>query len=482
MRSLKIAHYLLFLICMVALSTHAQNSLPPDSLQIKYVTPVDTQTIKSDSNLIFEYIAHPILIGITWPIEKIFIPTLGFGLRPLQPPLQYFARENVLDRVISVISFGEYQRLQIYPVVALAVGQGSMLGFTLRLNDVAPVLDDKAVFQYMVYVDGSQKYRLRYQWNEMIQSKFSSRLGMFLRMTDDMSTPQPGSSYTGFVSDTSYGVESELAHPLFSGLTVSAGSRLRHTNMHNTDRPLAPIACDRGTFFIGTNCLERRGLTSPLWELEWYGSLSQNTIDNENIPTQGSKSQLSFNYHQVENRHDYMEWGIQLQKYFFLGVERYEISPEEQRRMGSLSYQKVMKSLHYENVRKEIFKRKVVVTQLKMSQALDVPGNDMPVYALKSISNGLPMRGYGGSPFKDKAIVAVSMEYRMPLMHMLEGTIFNEYGMYGPDFEQLETDHLVNSWGFGAQVARKDIYLFRVQVGFHGMSYPLFNISVDAAY
>src|SRR5262245_47373560 len=39
---------------------------------------------------LYEYIAHPILQLVTWPIETVLVPVVGGLLYPLKPPLRYF--------------------------------------------------------------------------------------------------------------------------------------------------------------------------------------------------------------------------------------------------------------------------------------------------------------------------------------------------------------------------------------------------------
>jgi hypothetical protein len=60
--------------------------------------------------------------------------------------------------------------------------------------------------------------------------------------------------------------------------------------------------------------------------------------------------------------------------------------------------------------------------------------------------------------------------------------LFNEYGVTGRSWEDIDYLKAKNSWGFGIRVRRPDIFLFRAEVGIHGFSGMVFNLSVDAPF
>ena len=62
------------------------------------------------------------------------------------------------------------------------------------------------------------------------------------------------------------------------------------------------------------------------------------------------------------------------------------------------------------------------------------------------------------------------MEYRWPIDRLVDGVVFDEYVMYGRNWYGLDGEKLLNSWGFGIRVRKPDLYLFRVQIGFHGLN------------
>jgi hypothetical protein len=138
--------------------------------------------------------------------------------------------------------------------------------------------------------------------------------------------------------------------------------------------------------------------------------------------------------------------------------------------------------LEYEKLRQQIFSRKVVVLHLYAAQSFELPGNSMPMYGLQTLGNDTPLRGYSGSRFRDYAVAAFSTEYRFPVLRLMDGTLFYEDGAIGRSWNTIDYLNYKNSWGFGIRVRRPDIYLFRMDLGIHGVSGLVFNMSVDAPF
>ena len=66
--------------------------------------------------------------------------------------------------------------------------------------------------------------------------------------------------------------------------------------------------------------------------------------------------------------------------------------------------------------------------------------------------------------------MSFSCEYRWPVDRFVDGVLFDEYAVIAPTFGSWFTKgRLYNSWGFGVRVRQPNLYLFRVQLGFHGL-------------
>jgi outer membrane protein assembly factor BamA len=211
--------------------------------------------------------------------------------------------------------------------------------------------------------------------------------------------------------------------------------------------------------------------------------IQRDTRNNENIPVDGSRLETGWTYHDVDDDHDFHEWTGRYTAYFKLGAGHYELTPAEEAARGGLSLENFIRNIEYQRLRRQIFERKVLVFSLYGAQSFELPGNRMPLYGTQSLGNATPLRAYPGSRYRNYAVAAASAEYRFPLLRIMDGLIFNEYGAFGPALTDLDPgSNLRNSWGFGVRVRRADMFLFRLEAAFHGLSGFTLNASSDTPF
>ena len=477
--------YILGLVFILWLDTFARADRSGAGAANPGIDSLELEKERPDTS--FEYVAHPVLRIMTWPLEKLVVPVFKTAFYPAMPPLRYIYKNDVLDKSLDLMRFGENDQIMLYPVLVIATGTGSLTGFTYRNYSIFGRPSEKLVVQYVWFVNGNQKLRSRLAFNGLAHTRLNMKLYFLADLVKNQYIPHPHTTYQGNYSDTSSGGAIIFSHPLLE--KISAEARYYHM-FHDFGHP--PLGFDRvqcpedaggAYFFSEPECDKQRGITQKFHDNIFVLGLERNTVNNENIPTSGSEIAFRWAYHYVTENHDYHEWEAYLIKYFFLGIEKYAISAEEQKRLGPLNFDKIRQNLKYQNLKKRLLNRKVIATQLRLGQSYEIKGHDAPVYALKAIGNGTPLRGYASSPFRDYAMGALSLEYRFPIMNLVEGTIFNEYGLVGPDVLSFEMESLKNSWGFGLRFSREDIFLFRTQLGFHGSHIkPVINITVDTVY
>ena len=257
---------------------------------------------------------------------------------------------------------------------------------------------------------------------------------------------------------------------------------LNHWDNRPPSEKFTPVICNVGDFYASPNCLEERGFEQRYWHFTIGLGLTYNTLNNPNIPVEGVNASIFNNFHFTGNNHDYIDWGGRVQRYFPLGVEQYEITKKEWRKMGNPSLKKLKSLLKYRSLKEQLFKRKVLVTQARFHQMYEVSGNHAPFHAMPELDNQTPLRAYPDRAFQNYAIAAVSAEYRFPIMYMLEGTIFNEYGFTGTNVLLVDLFNPKNSWGFGVRLARRNIFLLRAQLAFHGAKWGSVELTIDQAY
>jgi outer membrane protein assembly factor BamA len=434
---------------------------------------------------LYTYISYPFLQMVTLPVEVVLVPAVKMVLYPTKPPLRYMLNENVIDRTIKLISIGEEGRIMVYPTMNLAPGTGSSTGLSFRDQALFGRPTERAVLMTNLFVNGDWKMRTYATAADMAGSGLNSKLSVTLTHAKNQSFNMPGTPIFWSYADTSTALSLGVSHLLYERLALRGQYVFRDNHYGNSPTDNKPFIA-RAAFLKDANDSlheDMRGLQSNWHDHIVAVGLTRDTRNNQNIVLGGSDFDASWQYHLTDAKHNYHAWELSLSNYFKLGKEKYEISTDEERKAGGLSMQKVLKKMELENLKKELFNRKVLATHLYAAQSFEVPGNHMPVYGLQTLGNDTPLRGYSGSRFRDYAVLSAGAEYRFPVMRLVDGVIFDEYGVFGRSWDEINYwDRLKNSWGFGIRVRRPDIYLFRCQLGFHGTQGIVLNLSVDEPY
>lgn len=432
---------------------------------------------------LYEYISYPLLQVVTWPLETVVAPVVKGLIYPVKPPLRYFLNENVIDRTIQLISFGEKDRIMLYPTINLAPGTGSSVGLTWRYNSLFGRPNERLVAQGNLFVNGDSKFRTYLTTSDIAGTGTNGKASVTLTRVKNTSVNQPGTNAFWYYADSSNAYSVALSHLVFEKVGVKGSYIFRDNHYGKAPPQLDPLESDFFRNPAGDFDSTSRGMLSDWHDHILVGQIYRDTRINENIPLSGSEFYASYHYHLTDARHDFHGWETSLTNYYKLGKERYEISSEEEKKAGGISMRSVLEKIEMQKLKKELFNRKVLALHAYAAQVYELQGNTMPVYGLQTLGNDTPMRGYGGSRFRDYAVVSTSAEYRFPVLRLVDGVVFNEYGLYGRSWDTIDFfDNLKNSWGFGIRVRRPDIYLFRLQLGFHGMHGIQLNMSVDEPY
>ncbi len=437
---------------------------------------------------VYQYIAYPTLQLITWPVETLLVPVVRLAIYPTQEPIRYFLDEDIIDRMRSLVSVGKKEQIQIYPTLDLAPGTGSRTGITLRDNALLGRETEKLVAYGLYYVNGDYKVRGYVTADSLLGTRLSAKASAYMVRMKNAYVNQPGTSDFYFYSDSSEQYQFILQYPLLEGFWARGDVMLRPTRLGNAPPGPFPDNTPVSPFFHnpaaapGVLDSSYRGVGQSFLDRSWSIGLTRDTRNNENVTLTGDWLDASWRYHDIGLAHDYQEWNGQYAKYFQLGSEEYEITPAEEKQRGTMSIDKLLQQLEYEKIRRGIFSRKVVVVHVYAAQSFEVPGNSMPIYGLQTLGNDTPLRGYAGARFRDYTVAEVSTEYRFPVSRIMDGTLFDEYGVSGRSWNEIDYLNYKNSWGFGIRVRRPDIFLFRAEVGIHGLSGAEINLSVDAPF
>lgn len=474
------------------LQSHPQSKRDSNSIRKESGKAQGQTNARADSSVtplgipIYEYIAYPTLQLVTWPIENFLVPTVGALVYPFKPPLQYFLNENVIDRTINMLSFGPNEKIMVYPTMSIAPGTSSRTGMTLRHLALFGSPDERLVAQWTMYVNGDYKMRAYVTSNHMFDTDFYSKFSGTLVRVKNSSVNQPNEAAFWFFSDTTEIYFASLGHSLAEKFAVRGQYTLR-INRFGEAPPQADVL--KSEFFFPNHDVTQqatpqiRGL-----QQEWVDNilsvyLNRDSRNNQNITLDGSNLDASWSYHFTNAGHDYHEYQVIYDKYFKLGRERYELSRDEEREvLQGMNLKDLLARLEYRKLREQFFNRKVLAMRFYVAQSFELPNNQMPYYGLQTLGNDTPLRGYSGSRFRNYSVAAISAEYRFPLMRLVDGDIFNEYGIHTEDWQSVKTTQFKNSWGFGLRVRRPDIFLFRCEAGFHGAQGITLNLTVDSVY
>jgi hypothetical protein len=457
---------------------------PPDSVKAGDTT----RAARPDSigHRLYTYISYPVLQIVTMPIEIVLVPAVKLALFPVKPPLRYMLNENVIDRTIKLISFGEDGVIMVYPTMNIAPGTGSSTGLTFRDQALFGRSSERATLQSTFFVNGDWKMRTYATASNVAGTGFNSKLALSMVHWKNNSFNMPGTSKFWYFSDTSTSISASLSHLLIENFALRGQYIFRSNHYGFSPTPNDSLRATLPAFITGPDGKVDetiRGLGSRWNDQILAVGIMRDTRNNQNIVLDGSEFDASWVYHLTDAGHDFTAWEATLTNYFKLGKERYEITSDEERKAGGMSMKKVLEKMELENLKRELFNRKVLVTHLYATQSYEVPGNHMPVYGLQTLGNDTPLRGYSGSRFRDYTVLSAGAEYRFPIMRLMDGVMFDEYGVFGRSWDKIDYwDGLKNSWGFGIRVRRPDIYLFRCQLGFHGMQGITLNLSVDEPY
>jgi hypothetical protein len=431
---------------------------------------------------IYEYIAYPTLQLVTWPVQNLLAPAVELLTYPSQEPIRYFLEENVIDRSFELFSGGKNDHIRLYPTISLASGTSSRVGAVLRDQAVFGRDRERLVAYLNYFVNGDYRFRTFLTAKELGGTDFSGKVAFSLNRVKNTTLYEPDINTLYFYKNSSETYEAQLGYPLVLGFQAGAGASL--SSIRNGESPANTNVLSSG-FFADENGVisdETRGLNQSFVDVTYKVGLSRDTRNNPNIPVDGSLIEAGVNFHEVGGNQDYVEWRGRYLKFFKLGGERYEITADEEKKSGGLNMDEFIRKLEYQRLRQQFFSRKVVAVQLTAARSYELPGNRMPAQGLQSLGNATPLRAYPGSRFRNYGIVAGTMEYRFPILRIMDGTLFNEYGMFGKALNEPDLDNLRNSWGFGIRVRRPDMFLFRVEIAFHGFSGMAINATADAPF
>ena len=455
-------------LLMAFLPSFAEDAKPQTADSLKVVT--DWRSI-------------PVAI-IAWPFENILQPTFNAILYPAQAPLKYGIQNHLLERGINLITLGSHQQVMLYPTFNLKPGTNSSLGATYRHRGLFDEQGrDYFVNIYSRYINGDWDFRTKYSFNKIFSTLGTYTSFSYKQDRDAMFSVEPFGNKFYQYADTSWSWKTGLNNPLAGNWSWEYyfGVDRKRFDEPAVNVDLLPETPDS----IGLFDRYSRGFYQHFWQFPLGVQLLYNTRDNSAAPTSGQFLRMDWNYVPVSKYttpnalsftnnsldHNYSVFSLVYQTYLLIGKKQYKLTRKEsnqnQKYLQNMSLEKTMQMLSPEQLKETFFERKVIAVQFRMRQMFESEEGGAPFSGYSDINPNTPLRGYERS-YSDFNTYALSCEYRWPIVDMVDGVVFNEYALFGKSWTTPEWGNLRNSWGFGIRVRKPNLFLTRMQIGFHG--------------
>lgn len=435
----------------------------------------------------------PFLNVLLWPFEHVIQPALNGLIFPIAAPVDYAFKNGIIEKTVDLITFGEERNILIYPGFNFKPGSSTMIGVNYRHRSLV-FSRDYLVFQPSYYANGDAEFVLRYTKQALFGTSLFGGFRFDLDWNRDSHFIIPETKSSFLQPDSSMKFSWRLGMPVPK--TTNWNMELSTTLFLN--RASHPDVVD--SILISSDYpIEDRGLYQDMIQVPVSVSLVYDDLDYSYAPSRGNRFGVTATYYFIGNysgvryedlglnplmyeddeirdagkEHDYFQTNFLFQHYFFLGKgSNYILSATEARKnrrfYTDFSWDEMMRVWKPEQVRSTLFERRVIALQFRMVNIWEMEEGGAPYNAFATLNARTPLRGYS-SGWSTSNLMSLSVEYRWPVDRFVDGVLFDEYAMISPKIDKWNFSNYYNSWGFGIRVRQPNMYLFRIQFGFHGL-------------
>lgn len=455
-----------------------------------YAVELEDEPDSTDVTIGLAPAARPLYKSIVaWPFEKVVQPLFSTVMYPIIPPLRYMVNEKVVERAIDLVTLGKRNQIMLYPTFNFKPGTSTMMGASYLHKNLVGSLNDRYFVNYARFVNSDWNLRSQYGLEGILGSDLATMVEFRYRQDSDqtfMIDELNANPY--FYTDSSWNLNWMVSNAFKSNSkfrwTVNAGIEHKKFGEPKLDEMLLPrLGGDSLAIFNQFD----RGFYQHFWQYPLGFALRYDTKNSPYATTSGRVIQGSFTivtvggYRNEFNEkpmysslnHSYKVLEMVYQSFYLLGKTKYELSGQENREnqefLKDISLEKSMDLFRSEQIRTTLFERKVLALQFRMRQVFENETGFAPFSSYSELNANTPLRGYSRS-FYGKGLVSASMEYRWPIIRMVDGVVFNEYGYVGDSWAAPEMGEFLNSWGFGVRIRTGNLFISRLQVGFHGLN------------
>lgn len=471
---------ILVMVLLTSVPLFAENEKNPE-IDSVLVDSSDAPAETSSSNIFFSF------------FNNILQPALNILVWPISSPINYAFHNGVVETAQDLVTFGSKRNILLYPIFNFKPGNSTMFGVAYRHRNF--FLDKDYFFvSPEFYANSDVRVSTRYTK----QGFFGLPLFYGVKSTVSFDRDEVfilPCTRTSFVQpDTSVIVGFRFGFPVTKSRNLNFEASF---NVEHYKAGVPDVSSD--SIFIDESFpIQDRGLYQTHNQYPLGFSLLYDNLDFAFAPSRGNRFYVGADYYFVDKyrgvnyknlgvksedgkseivdgglNHDFIRASVILQHYFYLGRSKdYILSEREGRKARrfytDFSWNEALRVWRPENVKTTLFERRVIAVQYRFSGMWEREKGGAPFNAYPTLNTRYPFRGYGSAlvaPF----LMGISMEYRWPVDHYVDGVIFDEYSTYSDRIDHWSVDHFKNSWGFGVRVRKPNMYLFRLQFGFHGL-------------
>jgi len=431
------------------------------------------QEASSDTSIVSVRHENPFLTLVSWPFEHIIQPTVEFLIYPVIPPLIYVSREDIIEKVTNLITYGEKKHIVFYPTTDARLGSAANIGFVYWHTELFSE-NDNTFFSPHRYINGDWDAAIRYKKSNINGTSFYTKFGASYKEYGNNSfRNSEGVKY--FYADSSI-----LLNPGF-GFNLSEDWDLEFSIAVNFNRFNVPSIEDT-SINVNDAYVSNRGFYRNFESYPLTITLLQNTLDEPYSATKGHKFSVGYSYVPVSSYsgtrdHNYHIAESRYVHYLLLGHRSYAMTVAEsnanREKLKNLSFSEAIEMLSpinaNINAREIMLDRRVLITQLKARYMIESNEGKAPFTAMGRLGGNFPLRAYSDGYFTGAIVAGLSNEYRWPIDRYADMLIFNEYGIYSDDYGHLSSFNLRNSYGFGFRVRTPKLFISRFALAFHGL-------------
>ncbi|MDR2595342.1 MAG: hypothetical protein LBC87_11290 [Fibromonadaceae bacterium] len=432
----------------------------------------EASTDTSDTSIVSIKRENLFLTLVSWPFEYIIQPTVEFLIYPVIPPLIYVSREDIIEKVANLITYGEKKNIVFYPTTDARLGSAANIGFAYWHTELF-FDNDNMFFSPHRYINGDWDAAIRYKKNGILGTSFYSRSGASYKEYGNNSfINSEGTTY--FYADSSVLLNSSFGFSLSDIWDLEFGVNL---NFYRFNFPsLEETPMDDDEYILN------RGFYKNFESYPITFALLCNTLDEPYSATKGYKFSVSYSYVPVSSYggtrdHNYHVAESRYVHYLLLGHRSYAMTVAEsnanREKLKNLSFSEAIEILSpingSINAREVMLDRRVLITQLKARYMIEDNKGKAPFTAMGRLGGNFPLRAYSDGSFSGAIVAGLSNEYRWPIDRYADMLIFNEYGIYSDDYGHFSSFNLRNSYGFGFRVRTPKLFISRFALAFHGL-------------